>query len=159
MAQNHDKKFDATAAQLLWLKENLYSRCCEYTIHFSDLRENKGTKLLGDQEITNISKNVGSQLQTNRKIYCKYWDMGWVANIQVMRSGNGQLFNNHDIFASMVYRQLRSSWSLAHDKQNGPHENSRNRKCDVKKPHKPCVSQKMREMLSVGVDPYVSVPN
>ncbi len=60
MAQNHGKKFDATAAQLLWLKENLYSRCCEYTIHFSDLREYKGTKLLGDQEITNISKNVGS---------------------------------------------------------------------------------------------------
>ncbi len=41
MAQNNDKKFDAASAQLLWLKENLYSRCREDTIHFSDLRENK----------------------------------------------------------------------------------------------------------------------
>ncbi len=49
MAQNHDKKFDATAAQLLWLKENLYSRCCEDTIHFSDLRDKQGTKLLAGQ--------------------------------------------------------------------------------------------------------------
>ncbi len=60
MAPNHDKLFDAAAAQLLGLKENLYGRCCEHTIHFSDLRENKGTKLLGGQDITNISKNVGS---------------------------------------------------------------------------------------------------
>ncbi len=67
MAQNHDTKFDAAAAQLLGLKENLYGRCCEDTIEVSNSLETKGTKLLGGQEFTNISKNVGSQLQTIEK--------------------------------------------------------------------------------------------